>query len=91
MDNKITVRYEGRVQGVGFRFAAAGFASRLKLGGFVRNDFDGSVMLTAEGDENSLMDLLSEIRASRLGKYITAEQISRSPATGKYGKNFATM
>ena len=44
----------GRVQGVGFRFFAEGTASRLGVGGYVKNLFDGRVEVYAIGDERQL-------------------------------------
>ena len=44
----------GKVQGVGFRFFAEGTASRLGLGGYVKNLFDGRVEVYAIGDERQL-------------------------------------
>jgi acylphosphatase len=81
---RIEVRYEGRVQGVGFRFTAVNFANDLDVTGYVKNEFDGSVFLVAEGKENQLMALLQAVRNSHLGRYITAEQIRRTPASGSF-------
>lgn len=81
---RITVRYEGRVQGVGFRYTAVSLAKELDLTGWVKNEFDGSVSLMAEGEEESLMELLQAVRRSNLGKYITNELVKRSPATGEF-------
>ena len=44
----------GRVQGVGFRRYVRGWARRLALGGWVRNEPDGTVRLVAEGDRAAL-------------------------------------
>jgi acylphosphatase len=81
---RITVRYEGRVQGVGFRYTAMSLANELSVTGWVKNEFDGSVSLAAEGPEDQLMELLSAIRRSNLGRYITNELVKRSPATGEF-------
>lgn len=81
---RITVRYEGRVQGVGFRYTAVSLAQDLDLTGWVKNEFDGSVSVVAEGEEESLMELLQAIRRSNLGKYITNELVRRSAATGEF-------
>lgn len=81
---RITVRYEGRVQGVGFRYTAVSLAQALDLTGWVKNEFDGSVSLVAEGSEESLMELLSAIKRSNLGRYITNELVKRSPATDEF-------
>ena len=81
---RITVRYEGRVQGVGFRYTAVSLAQDLDLTGYVRNEFDGSVSVVTEGAEESLMELLQAVRRSNLGKYITNELVRRSAATGEF-------
>ena len=84
MNQRITVRYEGRVQGVGFRYTAVSLAQGLDVTGWVKNEFDGSVSLVAEGAEESLMELLQAIRRSNLGRYITNELVRRSAATGEF-------
>jgi len=81
---RIIVRYEGRVQGIGFRYTAVSLAQELDVTGWVKNEFDGSVSLVAEGAEDQLMKLLSAIRRSNLGRYITNELVKRSPATGEF-------
>ena len=81
---RITVRYEGRVQGIGFRYTAVSLAQGLKLTGWVKNEFDGSVSVVAEGAEDQLMELLQAVRRSNLGKYITNELVRRSAATGEF-------
>jgi acylphosphatase len=84
MKQRITVRYEGRVQGVGFRFTVVRLAQDLDITGFVKNEFDGSVTLTAEGEEDQLMDLLQSVKNSHLGRHITQELSRRSADTDKF-------
>lgn len=84
MNRRITVRYEGRVQGVGFRFTCVNLAEDFDVTGFVKNDFDGSVTLVAEGEDVQLTGFLSAIRSSHLGRHITDEQIDRSKAAGLF-------
>jgi len=81
---RITVRYEGRVQGIGFRFTAINLARDVEATGYVKNEFDGSVSLVAEGAEDQLTALLQAVRNSQLDRYITNEQVRRSPATGEF-------
>jgi acylphosphatase len=81
---RITVRYEGCVQGVGFRYTAVSLAQDFKVSGWVKNEFDGSVSLVAEGAEDQLMELLQAISRSNLGRYITNELVRRSTATGEF-------
>ncbi len=84
MNQRITVRYEGRVQGVGFRYTVMSLAQEQRLTGWVKNELDGSVSLAAEGKEEPLMEFLSAIRRSNPGRYITNERIRRSTATGEF-------
>jgi len=90
MKQRITVRYEGRVQGVGFRFTVVRLAQELVVTGWVKNEFDGSVSMTAEGSEEELMALLQAVRNSQLERYITNELIRRSPGSGEF-KTFGVL
>lgn len=49
----------GRVQGVFFRASTQREAKRLGLTGWVRNRPDGSVEILAEGEEDSLKELIA--------------------------------
>lgn len=52
---KLSVRYSGRVQGVGFRASVVDLASSFKVTGRVANVWNGSVDLQAEGEETELI------------------------------------
>lgn len=78
------MRYEGMVQGVGFRFTAVRLASGFDVDGYVRNEPDGTVTLVAEGDMKEIEKFLAAIRRSPVGRYITAEQRNQEPVTGEF-------
>jgi acylphosphatase len=84
MKQRITVRYEGRVQGVGFRYTAVSLAQNFAVSGYVKNEFDGTVSLVAEGEEDQLIELMNAVRSSQPGRHITHELVKRSPATGGF-------
>jgi acylphosphatase len=54
---------EGEVQGVGYRVFVVRSAGPLAVRGWVRNRFDGSVEVLAEGQRASLEVLLRDLRA----------------------------
>ncbi len=58
---RIVVRYTGRVQGVGFRMTAISQADSLSINGFVRNEPDGGVLMDVEGTAADLQELLRRI------------------------------
>lgn len=53
----------GYVQGVGFRWSTREVARRLSLLGYVRNRWDRTVEVVAEGPERALRDLLTFLEA----------------------------
>lgn len=81
---RMSVRYEGRVQGVGFRYTVLSAASGFEVTGFVRNEMDGTVTLVAEGAEHDLVALLRAIKETHLGRYISAERCAWGAATGEF-------
>ncbi|HRJ72228.1 MAG TPA: acylphosphatase [Terrimicrobiaceae bacterium] len=67
------VFYEGRVQGVGFRWSARKAAQSYEVCGMVKNLPDGRVELQVSGDRDEVDAFLREIRESALAGHITAE------------------
>ena len=53
-DQLVHVRVIGRVQGVGFRYFVLERAQALNLGGWVRNRWDDSVEIMAQGPREAL-------------------------------------
>ena len=75
--------YEGRVQGVGFRYRVSTIAKRLPVTGYVRNLPDGSVEVIVEGGKADIEDLLDQIRAA-MGSGISRERQESEGATGEF-------
>ncbi|MGC1480103.1 MAG: acylphosphatase [Chthoniobacterales bacterium] len=66
--------YEGRVQGVGFRYTVKSIAQGFDVTGTVRNLPDGRVELLAQTDDSDeLEDFLTAIRKSTLAGHIQNE------------------
>ncbi len=64
MENKILYRIhvKGRVQGVGFRYSAVREARSRGITGFVKNQYDGSVYIEAEGSQEQLLEFVEWCR-----------------------------
>lgn len=54
MIKHVDIIVKGKVQGVGYRFAAKSVADQLGVKGFVKNEPNGDVFIAAEGDNISL-------------------------------------
>lgn len=81
---RLSAVFDGRVQGVGFRFTSVEIARGHHVTGFVMNLLDGSVKLVAEGLEDDLYRLLNELRDAHIYRYVTKEDIHWMDATGEF-------
>lgn len=75
--------FSGRVQGVGFRYAAQAGAVGFEVTGFVRNLADGRVELVAEGVADELDRFLDAVEDAMRGR-ISDRQSNDSPASGEF-------
>jgi acylphosphatase len=82
---QVRVRYEGEVQGVGFRYVTRNLAHALGVTGGVENLNDGAGQLVAAGPEDVLQRLLLQIRISRRGPNVASEKIEWRAAQGLGG------
>lgn len=73
MGKTVRVHYEGRVQGVGFRYTARRVAAGFDVAGYVRNLPDGRVELVASGEDGEVDAFLQALRESELAGHIAGE------------------
>jgi len=84
MDNiRAHLIIEGRVQGVWFRDSTRNEATRLNLTGWVKNRFDGSVELVAEGSREEVKKLIEWCHHGPPGARVTMVHEIREDYTGK--------
>ena len=75
--------FNGRVQGVGFRYTAQNIAMRYNVLGYVRNMLDGRVELVMEGDDDQMEQVVDSLR-QRMNGYIRKVETQAAPATGEF-------
>jgi acylphosphatase len=81
---RVYLRVSGRVQGVGFRWAAQAEADRLGVTGWVRNSEDGSVEAVAEGEEAAIDRFVDWCRRGPRGARVDDLREQRRPATSEF-------
>ena len=83
----VTVR--GSVQGVWYRGSMQEEARRLRVGGWVRNEHDGSVVAEIEGERPAVDALLAWCRHGPPGARVSDVDVAWLPPTGAEGAHFA--
>jgi len=81
---RLHVYYQGRVQGVGFRWAVREVATGFDVTGWVRNLSDGRVELVAEGDQPELEAFQDAVPKAGLLRFIRLATEDWSKGTGEF-------
>lgn len=77
------VIYEGKVQGVGFRFTAERLAWEKGITGYVKNLPDGRVEIVCEGPEEDISSFLRDIELE-MSSYIADSKKQQMPSSGEF-------
>lgn len=83
---RVTARFTGRVQGVGFRYTTVRIAQHHGVTGYARNESDGGVQVVAEGERSDLERFLQELAASSVGRHVRDTQTVWGPETGAFSE-----
>ena len=84
MKKRLTAIVLGRVQLVMFRDFTCRKACELGIAGVVRNCMDGSVQVVAEGEEDTLLQLLEKLRRGPLLARVEHVEAVWSQPTGEF-------
>ena len=82
---RLQAQVHGRVQGVSFRYYTLRQARELGITGFVRNEWDGTVQVVAEGPRTALDEFLAFLRVGPRSAVVTRVDCKWPPPTGGYG------
>ncbi len=85
-NKRVHLFVKGRVQGVFFRAAAQREARRLGVGGWVRNRNDGSVEIVAEGEEDSVKEIISWAQHGPSAARVEAVDVRWKGYTGEFAE-----
>jgi acylphosphatase len=77
------VLYEGRVQGVGFRWTCQHISKRFSVTGYVKNLPNGSVELVVEGEADEMSRFLGQI-AEQMGGNIHFADVREETSTSEF-------
>ncbi|MDF1513370.1 MAG: acylphosphatase [Anaerolineae bacterium] len=80
----LTVVVYGRVQGVGFRYYTQSSALRHGVMGWVRNNYNGTVEIHAEGSAESLNAFLAKVRSGPTGAHVSKVDVQWGSSKGRY-------
>ncbi|MBP5588692.1 MAG: acylphosphatase [Treponema sp.] len=69
------IRFFGSVQGVGFRYTANSIAQSLWITGWVLNDYDGTVLMEAQGTKSEIENLISRLND---GTFISIDRVEKN-------------
>ena len=69
------IKFYGSVQGVSFRYTSSTIAKKLGLTGWVRNEYDGSVEMEAQGTSELINKLIDTMK--NVSQYIVIDNIEQ--------------
>ncbi|MCM8821082.1 MAG: acylphosphatase [Candidatus Omnitrophica bacterium] len=81
---RVHIVISGRVQGVGFRFYTRDIALETGVKGWVKNKYDGTVEVVAEGKQEEIDKFLKKLKEGYLGRNISRTEEREEPYTGEF-------
>jgi acylphosphatase len=82
----VHIMVHGNVQGVGFRYFTQRNASRLGVVGWVKNRYDGTVEIRAEGRKPALQQLINRVQEGPSHAHVTKVDVNWQEPTGKFSQ-----
>jgi acylphosphatase len=81
MEAHVAITVVGLVQGVGFRWFVHRYAEQFEVAGYVKNNFDGSVYIEAEGDRSLLEEFIKQVKVGPRSAQVKDMKIDWAPPT----------
>ena len=80
----VKIKVHGRVQGVGFRYSTVQAAVRTTVQGWVRNEWDGAVLIYCEGESSAVDRFIKWCKKGPSLAYVSSLEINDMPYQGVY-------
>lgn len=80
----LKIKVHGRVQGVGFRYSTVQAAVKIGVNGWVRNEWDGTVLIYCEGNSRSVDTFVAWCRKGPTLSHVVSLDITDVPFQGLY-------
>ncbi len=82
--------FHGRVQGVGFRYTAKYLARSMNLTGWVKNEYDGTVVMEVQGRETLIFELMKGLNRNQFIQidWIDTEEMEAGYCVAQYPELF---
>ena len=74
MIKRYRIKFKGLVQGVGFRWTACNAANMYRLTGYVKNEYDGSVICEVQGKDEEIDMFIAVIQSGRFIEVLDIEK-----------------
>jgi acylphosphatase len=84
MEIGVRIIVQGLVQGVGFRYYVYHHATRLGLGGFVRNLPSGDVEIVAAGERGLIEELIKQVKVGPRAAHVRNVKIEWQDSVPEY-------
>ncbi len=84
VENNLHAIISGRVQGVGFRYFVQGKANVLEIKGWVRNRWDGTVEVMAQGERKNLETFIQALEKGPSGANVTSNEVEWLERAGDF-------
>ncbi len=81
---RLHMHVHGRVQGVGFRYFVIISVQDLDINGWVRNRYDGTVEVVAEGPKQDLESLLNTVKIGSPSSSVSKVDAEWTDASGEF-------
>lgn len=84
MQTRVKIKVTGLVQGVGYRYFCYRKAVEYKITGYVKNLFDGSVEVEAEGEKSLIKEFVDQLKIGPRNAHVKSVNVEELEYENKF-------